>query len=271
MLSCGSSASTRSGSVVYARASSPTAPSRVAEKNIVCLCSRHVAEDAVDLGLEPHVEHAIRLVEHEDGHRVERHHAPIEQVLQATRVSRRARAPRGLAAPDCAAARRRRPRPRRCDSACRARRAPRSPGVRARASARARARRGACASGSMRWTMGTAKASVLPEPVGDLASTSRPARAEGMTRAWIWKGLTMSRALSALTTSALAPSAAKDCSCIRFFDSWFVGSRPDLPSSPFLGESKEARSHGATSCRPSVQGSRSRVRTRVRQPARDGG
>ena len=110
------------------------------------------------------------------------------------------------------------------------------------------------ARGSMRWTIGTAKASVLPEPVGDLASTSRPARAEGMTRAWIWKGLMMSRALSALTTSALAPSAAKDCSCIRFFDSWFVGSRPDLPSSPFLGESKEARSHGATSCRPLCPG-----------------
>ncbi len=57
----------------------------MAEKNIVCLRPRHVAEDAVDLGLEPHVEHAIRLVEHEDRDGVERHHAPVEQILQPTR------------------------------------------------------------------------------------------------------------------------------------------------------------------------------------------
>ena len=40
-------------------------------------------------------------------------------------------------------------------------------------------------------------------------------------------------------------------SCVRWVETY-------LPSSPSPEESKEARSHGATSCRPSIQGSRSR-------------
>ena len=40
----------------------------------------------------------------------------------------------------------------------------------------------------MRSTIGTPKASVLPEPVGDLASTSRPASTSAMTSSWMGKG-----------------------------------------------------------------------------------
>ena len=109
-----------------------------------------------------------------------------------------------------------------------------------------------------------AKASVLPEPVGDLASTSRPASAAGMTRAWIWKGLTMSRAASALTTSALAPSAAKDAPAFGFSTPVRVGRDLTCPRTLPCGSRKKTRSHGATRCHPSVQGSRSHVRRGAR-------
>ena len=52
--------------------------------------------------------------------------------------------------------------------------------------------------GSRRSTIGIAKASVLPEPVGDFASTSRPASASGRTSAWIRKGAWMSRSRKSL-------------------------------------------------------------------------
>ena len=51
---------------MYARASSPTSPSSVAEKNIVWRLLREPADDAVDLRLEAHVEHPVGLVEDED-------------------------------------------------------------------------------------------------------------------------------------------------------------------------------------------------------------
>ena len=41
----------------------------------------------------------------------------------------------------------------------------------------------------MRSISGTPKASVLPEPVGDLASTSRPASTSAMTSSWMGKGV----------------------------------------------------------------------------------
>src|SRR5689334_5818130 len=63
----------------------------------------------------------------------------------------------------------------------------------------------------VRSTIGTANASVLPEPVGDLASTSRPARASGRTSSWIRKGLWIERAASASTTGRDTPSSRKDC------------------------------------------------------------
>jgi len=45
-------------------------------------CDRDAAEDAVDLRLEAHVEHAVGLVEDEGAHAVERHELALEQVVQ---------------------------------------------------------------------------------------------------------------------------------------------------------------------------------------------
>ncbi len=61
-------------------------------------------------------------------------------------------------------------------------RAPRRPGRRARGSARARARAGrsAAARSMMRASIGTPKASVLPEPVSARPHTSRPGSATGI-------------------------------------------------------------------------------------------
>src|SRR3954469_22729622 len=59
-------------------------------------------------------------------------------------------------------------------------------------------------------TIGSAKASVFPEPVGALPSTSRPSSATGTTRDWIRNGSAISRAASDCSTSALTPSAPND-------------------------------------------------------------
>src|SRR6266550_1706618 len=63
----------------------------------------------------------------------------------------------------------------------------------------------------VRSTIGTANARVLPEPVGDLARTSRPASASGRTSSWIRNGWWIERAASASTTGRDAPSSRKDC------------------------------------------------------------
>src|SRR5690348_14703574 len=52
------------------------------------------------------------------------------------------------------------------------------------------------------------KARVLPDPVGDLARTSRPASASGTTMVWMGKGDSMPRAASAAVTGADAPRPA---------------------------------------------------------------
>jgi hypothetical protein len=43
------------------------------------------ADDAVDGGAESHVEHAIRLIQHQHANRIERERATLEQVLQTSR------------------------------------------------------------------------------------------------------------------------------------------------------------------------------------------
>ncbi len=53
-------------------------------------------------------------------------------------------------------------------------------------------------------------ASVLPEPVGALPHTSRPARASGRVMAWIGNGEVMPLASSADTMSEGTPSTAKE-------------------------------------------------------------
>ena len=56
----------------------------MAEKNSVWRSARALGHDAVDRGLEAHVEHAVGLVEDEDPHAVEGQVAALEEVLQAT-------------------------------------------------------------------------------------------------------------------------------------------------------------------------------------------
>src|SRR4029079_902215 len=68
--------------------------------------------------------------------------------------------------------------------------------------------------------MGSAKASVLPEPVGDFASTSTPASASGRTSAWMRKGWVKPRVSSAEATASDTPSSRKDCCDIGSFDSF---------------------------------------------------
>src|SRR4029077_5343984 len=60
------------------------------------------------------------------------------------------------------------------------------------------------------------KASVLPDPVGALASTSRPAIASGRTMAWTGVGVTMFRRSKTPVTDVATPSSGKVCCCIRF-------------------------------------------------------
>ena len=63
---------------------------------------------------------------------------------------------------------------------------------------------------SMRSAIGAPKAIVLPDPVGDMASTSRPARMSAMTSFWMAKGSVMPRSASAPATARDTPRSAKD-------------------------------------------------------------
>ena len=81
----GRSASKRLGLRVYARASSPTSPSSVAEKSIVWRFAGSAAQDLLDLRAEAHVEHPVGLVEHEDRDVLDRDEAAVHQVLQPAR------------------------------------------------------------------------------------------------------------------------------------------------------------------------------------------
>src|SRR5688572_20901865 len=62
---------------------------------------------------------------------------------------------------------------------------------------------------SIRSASGTPKASVLPEPVGDLTSTSWPSRTSGTTIDWTANGVSMPRLESAEATASDTPSSAK--------------------------------------------------------------
>src|ERR671919_1935058 len=103
----------------------------------------------------------------------------------------------------------------------------------------------------VRSTIGIAKASVLPEPVGDFASTSRPASASGRTRDWMVNGSRMERAASASATGADTPSSRKDC-----WDKGFLlrlVSRLAYLEHP--KEEREAHLTGRRYCRPCEHGS----------------
>src|SRR5207248_2099410 len=93
---------------------------------------------------------------------------------------------------------------------------------------------------SVRSTSGIPNASVLPEPVGDFARTSRPASASGRTMVWIRKGSVKPRAASASWTCALTPSAPNDS------DMWFysLGFGFEIADSMHPKEEREANPTG---------------------------
>src|SRR5829696_5184417 len=62
--------------------------------------------------------------------------------------------------------------------------------------------------GSTMSASGTPKASVLPEPVGDLTRTSRPSRTSGTTIDWTANGVSMPRLARAPATGADTPRSA---------------------------------------------------------------
>ena len=100
---------------------------------------------------------------------------------------------------------------------------------------------------AVRSTIGSPNASVLPDPVGDFASTSRPASASGRTSSWMRKGFRMERAASSSTTAAETPSSRND-----FWD--MCCSTPlwvrDLPTSKHPEEEREAHLTGGMIANP---------------------
>ena len=68
---------------VYRCATSPTAPSSVAEKNSVCRWFTATLDDPVNRRAEPHVEHPVGLVEDQELDLRKRERAAGDQVLQA--------------------------------------------------------------------------------------------------------------------------------------------------------------------------------------------
>ena len=169
----GSSASKRDRVVGVARASSPTAPSSVAEKSIVWRLRRQAPDDPVDLGLEAHVEHPVGLVEDEGRGRGERDRGAARPDPGGGRAWRRGRA-------RCAArfawrVDRRATvdgRDRQAASAWPMRELLGDLQASSRVGTSTRAAGGSLA--AARSTIGTPNARVLPEPVGALARTSRP-------------------------------------------------------------------------------------------------
>ena len=177
------------GCCVYARASSPTSPSSVAEKSIVCRSRGRRRTIRSTCGLKPMS--SMRSASSSTRMRTLSSVTSLRSTRSWSRPGVATRmcaplAPLGLAR---RAARRRRPPRRAAASARRSARAPRRPARRARASARARARPARRCRPSIALDDRQAEASVLPEPVGAFASTSAPASASGRTSAWMRKGL----------------------------------------------------------------------------------
>ena len=75
--------SSRAASVLNSSASRPTAPSSVAEKNMVCRSVGRRADDGLDLWLEAHVEHPVGLVHDQDLDAGQAQHASLAEVGEA--------------------------------------------------------------------------------------------------------------------------------------------------------------------------------------------
>ena len=116
----------------------------------------------------------------------------------------------------------------------------------------------------MRSTIGIANARVLPDPVGDFASTSRPASASGRTKDWIVNGPDRARGervAYARGHAELAETAVTWCSTplrVR-----------DLPTSKHPKEEREAHLTGRLDCRPSAQSSNTPAFPARSQPERN--
>ena len=152
----------------------------MAEKNSVWRLAGHMRDDPVDGRAEAHVEHPVGLVEHERLHLVELEGAALEEVLQAAgRGDEDVRAlcvARLLLEADAAV-----------DGghgevAGLGDRAQRVDDLAGQLTRRGEhQRRRAAGVGGDPSMIGKPKASVLPDPVGDLASTSRPASTSAIT------------------------------------------------------------------------------------------
>ena len=166
-------------------------------------------DDPVDRGPEAHVEHPVGLVEDEDLNRVEREGAPGEQVLEPPggrdEHVRAGGVPRLLDEADAAVD------GRDPERAC----VGDLPDVlddlgRELAGGCEDERRRPRAVGLVRSTIGIPKASVLPDPVGDFASTSRPASTSAITSRWIANGCVIPCWEREPMTARETPRSAKD-------------------------------------------------------------
>ena len=166
-------------------------------------------DDPVDRGPKAHVEHPVGLVEDQHPDVLERERAACEQILEpAGRRDQHVRRGGVLGLLDQA------------DAAVDRRDAQRA-GVRDLADViddlrrelagrREHERRRTPVLGAIRSTSGIPNASVLPEPVGDFAITSRPAIASPITARWIANGSVIPAAERELITARDTPRSAND-------------------------------------------------------------
>ena len=182
----------------------PASPSSVAEKNSVWRFGGHSATMRSIGRAEAHVEHAVGLVEDEDRDGVEREGAACELVLEAAGGRDddvRAGGVPGLRVQADAAVDGGDFRPRGLATA-----AELVDDLRRELAGRGEDEgRGAGDAGRYARRAARPKASVLPEPVGDLARTSRPASTSGRTSDWIANGSVMSRRARAERHGAIRP------------------------------------------------------------------
>ena len=165
----------------------------VAEKNSVCRRWRQQPADPLDVGNEPHVEHAVGLVDDEDLDAGQQDAAALELVEHAAgRRDQHIDAAVELGGSDRRTTRRRSAgRPRACGS-CRIFRSSRAPAPRVRGSARG----SACAACGPRArpfsssvSMGSTNEAVLPVPVWAMPMMSFFSRTCGIAWAWMSVGV----------------------------------------------------------------------------------
>ena len=115
-------------------------------------------------------------------------------------------------------------------------------------------------------TTGIAKLSVLPEPVGAFARTSRPASASRRTCSWIGNGVGMSRSASARTMRADTPSW-KRTAAFSVLLLWFVTWSRSVCLDPHW-RNRRSQTSQDDGCRPCPQGSSHADLSGPRRPCR---